>query len=349
MTNETRDYSIDPGSADIERMHELASGQAVSASLYALVQLNLVDRLLMGPRSALSLAKEIDANEDALYRLLRTVACLGVLEESGERVFELTPLGATLRADSPRSLRPFVLMTGADWHREVWGELTHSVKTGSPSFVKIHGTDLFSFMHERRDVWQNFNETMTSLSTIVNDVVPDVFDFSRFQRIVDIGGGHGSLIAAILRKNPEHVKGVLFDLPEVIRGAEPHLARLGVRERCELIPGNFDAGIPLGGDVYIIKRFLHGFDDARCIATLDKLRGALEPGGRVLVIEMVVAEPNRGLRSKVDDLEMLTLTRWGRERTLGEYEDLFRRAGLALMRAEPLPLDMYVIEGSRAH
>jgi len=345
--NHGSDDSLVPSLVDIERMHELASGQAMSAVVFAVVRLGVVDQLVNGPKTNQQLAALVGAHEDSLYRLMRAAASLGIFHEE-QTSFSLTKFGATLRADSPKSLRPFVLMTGDDWHRQTWSRLDGAVRSGQPSFVEIHGKDFFSFLRERTEVWANFNETMTSLSTIVNEAVPDSYDFSRFRKIVDVGGGHGSLLAAILSKSPSSVRGLLFDLPEVVRGADAHMRAAGVGDRCEIVGGNFDDGLPVGGDAYIIKRFLHGFDDARSIATLEKIRNVMAPGGRVFVIEMLVRESSQYFRGKLDDLEMLTLTRWGRERTLEEFRRLFAQAGFSLSHSVSLPLDMCLIEGTRA-
>jgi hypothetical protein len=304
-------------------------GFMASQALHAASRLAVFDVVRDVPKTARQIAEQSAAREPELLRLLRYLTAIGFLIEDGEGRFSSTPLGALLQSDHPQSLRPMALMYGEPFWWRPWGGLYETVKDGKPAFDRIYGEGLFDYLAHTPADAATFNECMTSGTAVDLRAILAAYDFSDLSRIVDVAGGHGALLVAILDRYPE-CSGVLCDMPSVIAEAAGLLTS-PVRSRCELIGADIFESVPAGGDAYILKRILHDWSDDDSVRILRNCRHAMVPSGRVLVIEQVIQPSNQPDAAKWMDLNMLVMAR-GRERTPEEFGALYERAGLRLSR-----------------
>jgi ubiquinone/menaquinone biosynthesis C-methylase UbiE len=324
-------------------MLQMISGFWISRAIYVAAKLGIADQLRDGPKTVDELAAATATHAPSLYRVLRALASVGVFTEDKKRGFALTPLADTLRTDAPGSLRAFATVELGEEHYPAWGELLHSVRTGEIAFDRAFGMPVWKFFEQNPGNAKTFNDAMTGFTLAVNDAVLSSYDFSSISRIVDVGGGHGSLIASILKANPK-MRGVLFDAPPVIEGARHRLKDEGLAERCEATAGNFFDSVPSGGDAYIVKWIIHDWDDEQSVSILKNCRRAMAENGRLLLVEAVVPDGSEPHFSKYMDLNMLIMT-GGRERTEDEYRTLLEASGFKLTRIAPTKSPMSIIEG----
>ena len=314
-----------------------------SAALHVALQLEIPDRLAAGPQRVTDLARATGANEDGLYRVLRALASVGVFEERPARTFASNATADLLRKGET-TLRDILLFLTDPFHFRVYAELMHSVVTGQPALEKVTGAKAFEYFSRDPGENERFNNGMTSMSAAVIPAVLKAYDFSGIGRLVDVAGGHGMVLASVLREYPR-MRGVLFDLDHVVAGATPLLERAGVTDRCDVQAGDFFAAVPSGGDAYIMKNIIHDWDDDRAVAILKNVAHVLRdrPEGRVILLEMVLQPGNAPDLGKVGDLEMLVMP-GGRERTADEFGALFARAGFELTRIIPTESPMCIVE-----
>jgi len=319
-------------------------GQAITAA----AQLGIADLLAGGPRTAEEVAHASGANPEATYRVMRCLGAVGVLRESATKTFELTPIGAALRKDAPGSLAGLAAYEGAKCNLDACAELTHSARTGHSAFTKAHGMPIFEWMPAHPEEAAIYNSAMASLSTTTARAVAAAYDFSKTTSIVDVGGGHGTLLAEILAAAP-HARGVLFDAPHVAEVARTRLAERGLQGRCEAIGGDFFKQVPAGHDTYVIKNVLHDWADEEAVAILGQIARAMAPGGKLLIVEQLVTPPGSAKLNlaKIIDMIMLCLTEGGRERTEAEYREILRRSGFRLERIVATPSQVDVLEAYR--
>jgi len=320
----------------------LVSGYQLSQALHVAARLEIADRLAGGPQSSDELAAAMDVDPDALYRLLRSLAAVGVLHELDDRRFELTELGEGLRSDVPGSVHGWALMIGRPLHWNTWASLVESIRTGENTFRLVHGTDVWSYRSQRPEELAIFDRAMTSMTGVADAAVLDVYDFGRFREVVDVAGGRGALLAAILAKHGD-VRGVLFDQPDVVANAGALLDRF--RDRCLVVGGSFFERVPPGADAYLLKSILHDWEDEECIAILRVIEEAMPEHGVVLVLERDLGGPNENAPAKLSDLNML-VNPGGRERSEEEYAALFTAAGLHYVRATPSAAGVTVFESA---
>lgn len=321
---------VSPASASPEQaLAQMVQGKIISQSIFVAADLDIAMLLKDGPRAAADLAAASGSNEDGLYRLLRALSAIGVFEELPGRRFKNSPISEMLRSDVPSSMRAFVRWVGVATEWSAWGQLGHSVRTGKPSFDEVHGMQVFEYLGKNDAVGKIFNEAMTELSTSEGRAVASAYDFSGIKTLVDVGGGHGELLTQILDKYPS-IRGIVYDLPEVIETSRDALRTDRHGEQIDLVEGSFFEKVPPDADAYIMKHILHDWDDEHCERILTNCREAVAKGGRILVVELVVTDDAASAESKVMDLEMLVMTTGGRERTREEFEALFKRAGLKL-------------------
>ena len=325
------------------QLMQMLFGFAATRAIGVTAELRIADLLKDGAKTADELALQTGVFARSLYRVLRACASVGVYAEDNEKKFSLTPLAEPLVSDAPGSLRAFAEMISCDWQFQTWAELPYSVKTGKPSFDKVHGKPAFDYFWSNEKAGKVFNDAMTSNSAFSSFAVVNAYDFSSFKKLIDIGGGHGFLLASILAKN-DNLKGVLYDMPAIVAEAEKLLKEHGVTDKCETVGGDFFTSVPAGGDGYIMKHIIHDWNDEQCIAILENCRKAMADGGKVLVVEMVVPEGNEPSPAKFLDLQMLQYLP-GCERTEKEYERLFDKAGLKLTRIIPTMSPFSIIEG----
>lgn len=328
-----------------QRLMQLSSGYMASAALYAVAKLNIADRLASGSRAIAELAREAAVNEDALYRVMRLLASFGIFKEVGLRYFSLTPEAEPLRSDAPDSVRDLLIWISNPFHLRVYADAMHSVKTGNPAVEKTTGLPCFDYFAGDREVSAEFNAGMTSISRTTVPAVLEAYDFSAIETLVDVAGGHGFVLSSILKKYPR-MRGVLFDVAQVVAGARPGLEELGLADRCAIEHGDFFEEVPAGGDTYLMQHILHDWDDERAVTILHNVRHALEdkPEGRLLVLEDVIVPGNDPAFVKALDIEMLLMP-GGRERTADEFRDLFIAGGFSLERIVPTRAPIKIIEG----
>ncbi|MEZ5830686.1 MAG: methyltransferase [Dongiaceae bacterium] len=313
-----------------EALRDRIMGFRTTQMIHVAAKLGLADRLAAGPRSPRELALAVGADPQALHRLLRALASLGIFAEDEHGDFILTPQAELLRSDVQGSLRDTALLYGEDWLWQVYGGMMHSMRTGAPAFVKVHRQPLYGYLHEDPRAAAQFNAAMNSFARHEAAAVLEAFDFGSAECVVDIGGGRGAMLAALLRAHP-HLTGVLFDLPSVLEGATELMSETGISERVRCRAGDFFEEAPAGADLYVMKSVLHNWDDVDAHRILATCRAAMKPEARLLVIEQVVTPGNVPSESKLHDINMLVVA-GGRERTESEYRALFRQAGLALQR-----------------
>jgi hypothetical protein len=349
--------SFEPGTADprsptvdaaaqgaaIQLLNHVALGYVVSAALNVALELRIADRLADGPRSAADLAKDAGVTEDGLYRVLRALASAGIFEEQQTRTFALNLPSAMLR-QGPASLYDLGLWMTDPFHFRVYAEMLHSVTTGQPAAERVTGMPVFEYFARESKLSAVFNNAMTSWSGPTVAAALKAYDFSGIDVLIDVAGGHGYVLTAVLRQYPA-MHGVLFDLEHVIAGAPSIIAAAGVRDRVETASGDFFKAVPAGGDAYIMKNILHDWDDDRAIAILKNIRAAFgnRRDGRVILLEAVIPPGNRPDFGKLIDLEMLLMP-GGRERTADEFASLFERGGFSLARIVPTESPLSVIE-----
>ncbi len=324
------------------RMLEMISGFWVSRTIYIAAKLGLADLLKDGPKTAEELAEATETHAPSLYRVLRALASTGVLNEDASKRFQLTPLGETLRSDARGSLRAFATSELGEAHYPAWGALLHSVKTGEIAFDHVFGMPVWDYFGKHPENAQTFNQSMTELTRMVEAAVTEAYDFSSFGKIVDIGGGHASLLSSILKKNTA-ATGILFDAPQVAEGARASVENHGLTERCEVLGGNFFESVPEGGDAYIMKHIIHDWDDKESITILKQIRRAIKDDGKLVLIEQVLPEGYEPSLGKFSDLIMMVMT-GGRERTAKEFAALFKAGGFRLERIVPTNSPMSLIE-----
>ncbi len=309
----------------------MLTGKWVSQAISTAAQLNLADHLAAGPKSASELAQAAGCNERAVCGLLRALASVGVFAEVEPARFENTPLSDALRAKAPGSIRAMALFFGDHPTWDAWGELSYTVRTGKPAFERVNGAPAYQYFREHAETTSYFNEAFSANSVQETEVIQRCFDFAHLATLVDVGGGQGALLSSILRRNPAQ-KGILFDLPHVVAGADAQLAASGVAARCSVVGGDFFETVPAGADGYLLKHVLFNWNDERATAILTSIRRAMQDHSRLYIIDPVILPGNGQTFEKFLDLEMRVLYEGGGERTESEFRSVLSAAGLKLLR-----------------
>ena len=325
-----------------QQIVRLGFGFAVSQALRVIIELGIPDLLAVSEQSVDELATATQSDADALYRVMRLLAPEGVFREVLPRHFELTEVGAVLRSDRPGP-GDYVRMINSEAYL-AFEQLLHSVRTGKPAFDKVFGSPRFDWLSEHPEQAALFQRAMVALSLGSNEAVADAYDFTPFARVVDVGGGHGQLLSAILARNP-HLSGVLFDLPSGVAAAQQGAG--GDLPRTEFVAGNFFESVP-GGDIYVIKKVVHDWNDEHAAVILRNCRKAMQPNGKVLLAETLVPPGDEPDGIKNIDVVMLVVT-GGLERTEAQYASLFDAAGLRLERVIQTRGPISILEGSPAY
>lgn len=322
-------------------------GGFVSQAVGVFARLGIADTLAAGPRDAEQIAELVGAHGPALYRLLRALGDAGVVAELEDRRFALTSLGEALRSDVPGSLRGWVTMLGMPFHCAPWIDLYETVRTGETAFDRVHGTKLFDYLAAHPEDAEVFDAAMTSVSTSETIDIVQAYDFTRFDTIVDVGGGRGGLLTAILATNP-HLQGVLFDVPTVAASAREEISGTEIADRATVVSGDFFKSVPPGADAYLLSNVIHDWDDDHAARILSTCRAAMADTACVLVVELVLPEGHQPSVGKLADLEMLVIT-GGRQRTEAEHRALYARAGFRVTRIVPFIGRFSLVEGSPIH
>jgi hypothetical protein len=314
-------------------LRDLINAHQLSQAICVAAELGIADLLADGARTSDDLAAATRTNEDTLYRLLRALASVGVLREEAGRRFTLAALGEPLRSDAPDSVTAIAVHVGQPYIREAWSALREAVRTGENAFRLAHGVSNWEYRAQRPAENTIFDEYIAANTRRGARALLDAYDFGRFETIVDVGGGNGTLLAALRARYPS-LRGVIFDQPHVVAGIDPG-------DGIDVVGGSFFDSVPDGGDAYVLKWILHDWEDEQSVAILRTVR---RTGGTVLVIERLIAPPNEGPETKLTDLNML-VGPGGRERTLDEYSVLFEAAGYRLVSATATAGDLFVLEG----
>jgi hypothetical protein len=322
------------------------AGAWVTQSMAVVAKLDIADRLKAGPKTCDELAAETGTHAPSLYRVMRALASLGLFSEDEQGRFTTTRLGRTLEHDAPDSIHPMLLMVGSAWHWQSWGNLMHTVRTGEPAFNHVYGAEAYDYLARHPADGAVFDAHIEAYGRQAAQAAAS-YDFTGLRTVVDVGGGYGTILSAVLRANPD-LRGILFDQPAVIDGARPRIAAAGLAERCDLVAGSFFDGVPDGGDLYLLSSIVHNWDDTRAIEILRNCRRAMNDAGRLLLVELVVPPGNTPADGKLLDLQMMVIFPGGKERTPDEYRALLEGAGFRLTRIVPTPQQMSLIEAVRA-
>jgi hypothetical protein len=319
-----------------EQLMGIITSSWMSQAIYVAAQLGIADHLAEGPRTADELARSTGTHAPSLRRLLRALTTIGLCRERDDMSFELTPLGSLLQTKSPASLRHWAIYWGGHLWR-VWGHLIDSIKTGESGRKSVTGTEGFQHLEQDPALAAIFHRAMAELTHLSAQEVVRSYNFLGISRVVDVGGGCGELLSAILKTNSA-ARGVLFELPHVIEDAKRHLAEVGLADQCEFVAGSFFESVPRGGEVYLLKSILHDWDDDQCRMILQNCRRAMTDGGRLLLIERIMPAQleSSGVHQSMvrSDLHMLVALA-GRERTEVEFHSLLNSAGLQMVRILP--------------
>lgn len=326
-----------PPAAMIEMILATWTSQAITVA----AQLGVADALANGPLPIEELAPRVGADADALRRLLRALISRGIFCHRRDGRYELNSLADTLRSDAPVSMSSAARFYGSPEQRERWTLLVDSVRTGNAVVPALRGKESFDYFADEPELAELFNQTMTSISELTVAPVVAGYDFSAYPTIVDVGGGHGPLLAAILAAAPAS-RGVLYDLPRVVAGAPRLLREHDVADRVRITEGSFFDSVPGGGDAYVLKNIIHDWPDEMAVQILRKVRAA-GPRATVLLVEFVIPTHDRDFPGKWVDLEML-LNLGARERTTAEYRYLLSRSGFRMTRVVHTASPLSVVE-----
>jgi hypothetical protein len=309
-------------------------GQGLARAVETAAELGIADLVAEGPRSTDELAEATGSHAPSLYRLLRALAAHGVFAELQEQRFAQTPRSAVLMSTHPRSLRDVARMFGSEWEWRSWGAFPHSIRTGRPTVDAVYGMSLWQYFEDVDPAAAVvFNAAMTGGSSRLTPAIVAAYDFSAFSTLVDVGGGRGHLLAAVLQANPR-LRGVLFDQSSTVAALHEDLRAPGVAERVEVVAGSFFDFVPPGADVYLVKFVLHNWDDEAAGQILRRLRAAVPDHGRLLVVERVLSRAVDFPGTTLVDLVMLK-NHAGRERTEDEFHALLSGAGFELIHVMP--------------
>lgn len=327
------------------RLRDMIMGFRVTQLLYVAAKLHLADHLADAPQTAGALARIVGADESALRRVLRALVGLGVLAET-DGTFALTTLGQLLRRDLPDSLHGLAVLYGDDWLWRAYGQTLQSVLTGRPAFAHVHGAPFYEYLDQDSGAASQFHDAMATYSRLEAAAIAEAYDFAPNSTVVDVGGGEGALLVALLSAHSS-LSGVLFDQPAVVARAEHVFAAAGVAPRAAWVGGDFFSSVLPDGDVYVLKSVVHNWDDEAAERVLHSCRRAMRPHARLLIAERVVPIDNAPSEAKLFDINMLVVV-GGRERTETEYRGLLERTGFTLVRVIATNSPLSLIEARPA-
>ena len=321
-----------------ERLFSMAVGCRVTQALYVVAKLGVADHLVAGSRRAAEVAERVGADPRSLFRLMRSLASQGVFTQDLSDRFGLTPVGKLLVTDHPESMRYVAIYMGEENYKAAGG-LLHTVKTGETAFDHIYGQGHFDWMSTHPEASKTFNMFMAQSTRRYGRPLEEI-NLEGRHLIVDVGGGRGTLLAHILKKNPK-LSGILYDLPQGCAEASPYLESEGVADRCKIVRGSFFDSVPSGGDVYFLSRILHDWPDEKARQILDNCRKAIATNGSLLIREAVIPEGDAPSPGKQVDLIMLYML-GGAERTEPEWRRILAssRFGLKSVTRTGAPFDL---------
>jgi hypothetical protein len=325
-----------------DRLIQMATAHWVSRFLYVAARMNLADQLAEQPKTAEQLAQSTGADTASLYRLMRTLASLGLFTEDSEHRFSLTGLGEPLKTATSGSVRASVLTLAGEIFTRALDHLPYSVQSGKTGFEKAFGVPVFDWLASHPTEASMFSETMNGLNGTEHLAVAAAYDFSEFGTIIDVGGATGNLLSTILGRYPKP-HGILFDLPHVVADAPQLIRARGLVNRIKIERGSFFETVPSGGDVYLLSHIIHDWSEAQCLTILGHCRRVMKARSRLLIIEMVLPTGDTPHFGKMLDIIMLAVP-GGQERTEPEYRALLDKTGFRLRRVVPTESAVSVVE-----
>jgi len=325
-------------------LRDLVSGMRVTQLIYVAAKLGIADLLKDGSKSIDDLASKVGAHPQTLYRVLRALASIGIFAEVRNRQFELTALAEPLQDRVPGSMRARAINFGGEGFWKPWGDLLNCVKTGDTPFNRVFGMSFWEYLTRNAEAGTIFNKSMSAITEQSANAVVEAYDFSGANRVVDLGGGRGALIAAILKRYP-HVQGVLTDLPPVANEAKAFIESEGLEDRCEFIGGDYFQSVPSGADIYIMKSIIQGEEDNGAVAILKNCRRAMGNHARLLIVDLIMPPHGSPSPANVFDVHMWVLD-GGLLRTEEEFRALFEKAGFKVNRILPTRSEFSIIEGA---
>jgi len=326
------------------RLIQMGTGYWVSRIVYAAAKLGLADHLARGPRSASELAEPTHTHAPSLHRLMRALAGLGVLTEDVDHRFALTPLGEALKASAPGSARATILALAGDWWWRGWEQFDYSLETGHTGMQKAFAMSVFEYLAKHPQEASYFNEAMIGFHGDEPPAVASALDFSNFAAVVDVGGGTGNLLSAILLRHPG-VRGILAELPHVVGEARAFIEAQGLGNRVTIESIDFFKSVPAGGDAYLLSHVIHDWTEVQCLTILGNCRKAMKSSARLLIVETVLPAGDTPHPGKLLDIAMLVMP-GGQERTEEEYDTLLSQAGFRLTRVVPTQSAVSVVEAT---
>lgn len=339
---------IDNGAAKMQtvtpqaQLMKMSLAYGVSRLLHVAAELNLADYLADGPHTAEELALQTGTHAPSLHRAMRALSDLGMFKEDRDHRFSLTPLSEALKSGASGSVRSTVLMLTGDLFCRAMDNLLYSVQTGKTGFEQAFGMSFFDWLENHPEQASMFSETMVGYHGPEHAAVASAYDFSEFETIIDVGGATGNFLATILARHPQP-RGILFDVPHVVRDAPGLIESCGLANRIRIEPGSFFDHVPTGGDAYLLSQIIHDWDEGHCLNILANCKRAMKPGSRLLIVERVLTDGDARHPAKRLDISMLVLT-GGQERTEQEYRELLDKAGFRLARVVPTESTVSVIE-----
>ncbi len=321
---------------------QMAWAHQISSMIRVAAELKLADHLADGPKSAGELAQVTATHAPSLYRVMRTLASLGVFTEDERQLFALTPLGEPLRSGTPGSVRNSVLTMTGDMFCRPMANLHYSVQTGKTGFGKAFGAEIFDWLPHHPEEAAMFSDLMVGFHGPETAAVAAAYDFSGFDTLVDVGGATGNMLTTILASHPGP-RGVVFDLPHNRAGATTFIETRGLADRIGFVAGSFFEAVPSGGDAYLMSHIIHDWNEDQCLTILRNCRMAMKPASRLLIIEMVLPSGDTPHPGKMTDVVMLTVP-GGQERTELEYSQLLKKGGFKLERVVPTESAASIVE-----
>ncbi|MBN2016904.1 MAG: methyltransferase [Candidatus Cloacimonetes bacterium] len=322
-----------------EKVMQIITANWIAQPLYVVTKLGIPVILAEGPKSSNELAEITGTYEPFLYRVMRALSSVGFFHEEKDRVFGITPMGEILQKDK---MQPIVLMFLSDWHANAWAHLLKSVKTGKIAFECAYGRSAFEWLAKHEEAAEVFNKANELKAIQSHAAVVDMYDFSKVNSIVDIGGGYGGLLFCILFKNP-HLKGIIADLPYMKEKVEQGISANELSDRCVFIACDFFQEIPADHDCYILSNILHDWDDEKCQTTLSNCHNAMGNSARLLIIESILPKRNEFTITSLMDLEVMVMG-GGKERTESEYQNLLYGSGFLLKKIIQTKDNISIIE-----
>jgi C-methyltransferase len=327
-------------------MAEFITAAWMAQTITVAADLRIADALADKPLGLDELASRVECDPDALGRLLRALIGRGIFKRLSDGRYDLTPLAQALRWDVPGSMAALASFIGSPEDREHWSHCVDAVRTGESVVPKLRGMEGFDWAASEPELSEIFNQAMTNFSELAVDAVAAAYDFTGYRTIVDVAGGHGRLLAGLLEVAP-NATGVLFDMPQVVAGAEPLLRKHQVADRVRIADGSFFDSVPDGGDLYVLKNIIHDWPDDRARQILKTVRAATRDGATLLLVECVIPPHDRDFVAKWMDLGMLVDNK-GRERTGEEYQNLLQQSGFHMIRIVPTASPFSIVKAKAA-